>query len=66
MKTPLEKMQKMFDETRRWRLQYKANHPHMMLDAAACALRESIIVECMIAAGLPRDEGLKLLALPRR
>lgn len=65
MKTPLEKMRALFDESRKWRINYVQERwygrQEFGVDAAACAIREDAIVQCMIAAGLPREEGMKLL-----
>jgi hypothetical protein len=58
-------MRALFDESRKWRINYvnerMRGRQEFGIDAAACAIREDAIVQCMIAAGMPREEGMRLL-----
>lgn len=58
-------MRDLFDESRKWRINFVRERQYgrdeFGIDAAACAIREDAIVQCMIAAGLPREDGIKML-----
>ena len=58
----MEEIKKLFEETRRWRLQYvrTPTRPGNVIEAAACAIREKALLDAMVALGLSESERKKM------
>lgn len=56
----IEKILKLFKETRQWRLYHKSRGKAGQIEAAACAIREIALLDALIVLGLSLEERRKL------
>lgn len=56
----MDKILELYYENRKWRNHYRQNLKLHTIEAAACAIRETALLDAMTVLGLPESERRKL------